>query len=167
VKQSKEPTLKEFCMEQLGRMNKTYGYPDNRLAVDDYCAALAVMASMEGVKALMDDLARTEFIHMPSAASIRHMAWERTEAARQKKAKCGLCGGTGVETVFYLASYEGRNWSAIRKVERIHKGQYYSEYEASVELRKTLAAAYASEAPPTVQQQVISAAKDCACVKRA
>lgn len=158
---AKELTLKEHCVEQLGRLKNTLGFPEGRLAIQDYCNALAVMETFEGVTALMDDLTRTELIRMPQAATVRAMANDRMASVLASRRACLRCGGSGWVTVFYLASYHGRNWATMEKAERIRLGDYASEYEASVAVRNTL------ERPnvANVLQQVISAAKECDCRK--
>lgn len=165
-KSTKDPTLDEICMEQLKRLNKTRGYPDNRLAVQDYCGALKVMETFEGVQALMDELVRTEWISMPSAATVRGMAYERMKETLLRRRSCELCDGGGVQTIWILTTYHGKSF-VIKKNE--HLKEIKSQGEANYFARKLQVwmAEQLETNPNLDRQQVLSAAKECECRKRA
>jgi hypothetical protein len=147
-------------MEQFARLNKTRGYPDNRLAVSDYCNALKVMETFEGVRDLMDELVRTDWIHMPSASSIRGMAYDRMREVIQKRRACEICDGSGVQSIWVLVTYEGKSFS-IKKSERIPVG---SQGEADDFARRLQV--FLADNPRADRQMVLSAAKECECRKR-
>ena len=160
-KSGKEPTLREVAVEQLHRLSKTRGFPDNRLAIADYCAALEVMETFEGIRDLMDDLVRTEWISMPSAATIRGMAYERMKETIARRRACDLCDGSGVQTVWLLQTYAGKSFSMKA---RQYLPQITTQEEANNfarDLQKFL-----DENPEADRQQVLSAAKECSCRKR-
>lgn len=159
-KSTKEPTLREVCIEQLARMNKTRGYPDNRLAVQDYCAALEVMETFEGVRALMDELVRTEWISMPSAAAVRGLIYERTKETLAKRRACEICDGSGVQTVWILVTYEGKSF-IVKKSE--HLREIKSQSEVNDFARRLHA--WTNDNDVADRQQVLSAAKECRCRK--
>lgn len=157
----KELTLRDVCLEQMGRLNKTLGYPDNKLAMNDYCAALEVMETFEGVRGLIDDLTRTDLIRMPTAANIRSMAYDRMKETITRRRECSLCDGTGVQTVWLLQTYAGKSFSM--------KGRAYLREITSQEQADAFARnlqKFLDENPEADRQQVLSAAKECGCRKR-
>lgn len=159
---SKEPTLDETCLEELARMNKTRGYPDNRRALEDYCAALKVMETIEGVRSLVDELTRSEWIFMPSAASIRGMAYDRMKDIIVRRRACELCGGAGVQTVWLLQTYAGKSFSM--------KGRSYLHQITTQEQADKFARdlqKFLDINPGADRQQVLSAARECPCRRRA
>lgn len=156
----KDTTLREHCLAQLGRIMHYGGFPKNeKAAIADYVNALLVAGTREGVTRVLDDITGQVWEWCPSAAVLRGKAYDSQVSANEQRRKCGNCGGAGAITIFYLATYEGKSWAAIRKVERLR------DYEHSISVRDSLAEAYASPHPPTVNQQVISAAKECECRK--
>ena len=80
-----------------------------------------------------------------------------SENLRQKRYACKICNGVGYVTRYYLATYHGMSWGQLRSVQRI------ADYETSLSVNEGLWAAYASPTPPTMAQQVISAAAECGC----
>jgi len=151
----KELTLREVCIEQMQRLNKTLGYPDNKLAMNDYCAALEVMETFEGVRGLMDDLTRTDLIRMPSAAAIRTMAYDRMRETLAQRASCEHCGGSGVVSGWYLLTYHGKS---MQMRSSVFVSQDWDQ-------AKALAEKIAAEPLGADRQQVLSAAKECQCRK--
>jgi uncharacterized protein YqkB len=157
----KELSLKEHAADQLKRLKHIRGFPTERLALDDYVMALMVMETHEGVKSLMEDLTRTDWISCPTAAAIRTMAWERTEGLRKQRANCQECAGSGFRTVWILTTYHGMSL-APKKHERLR--DVTNEEQAYAFARKVKA--FLDENPKADKQMVVSAAEDCSCRKR-
>ncbi len=157
----KELTLRDVCLEQMARLNKTLGYPDNKLAMNDYCAALEVMETFEGVRSLIDDLTRTDLIRMPTAAAIRGMAYDRTKETRALRASCDRCGGSGVQTVWLLQTYAGKSHAM--------KGRAYlpqiTNQEQADEFARNLQK-FLDKNQNADRQMVLSTARECSCRKR-
>jgi uncharacterized protein YqkB len=144
----------------MQRLNKTMGYPDNKLAMNDYCAALEVMETFEGVRALMDELARTDLIRTPTAAGIRSMAYDRMRDTLAQRRACTMCDGSGVQTVWKLITYQGKSYS-IKRAEalpNITSQEQANEFARGVQ-------AFLNANPEADRQQVLSAAKACGCSK--
>ena len=156
-KTTKEPTLREIVVEQLHRLSKTRGFPDNKLAIQDYCNALEVMETFEGVRSLMDDLVRTEWISMPSAATVRSMAYERMKETLARRRACELCDGVGVQTIWKLVTYQGKSYT-VKNSERIpvNSQEAANDFARDVEV-------FLDVNPSADRQQVLSAAKSCEC----
>ncbi len=108
----KELSLKEHCLEQLQRVNKLRGFPDNRLAIEDYCCALLVADTYEAVTRTMDEVVSMSESFCPSAATLRRIAYEQSE--KNDFAGCADCQGTGWRHVI-RGAYSGVTECACRK----------------------------------------------------
>ena len=99
----------------------------------------------------------TESNVCPKPAEIRRLINSRQEDIREQRRNCPECDGVGFVTRYYLATYHGITWGQLRSVQRI------ADYETSLSVNEGLRNAYASPTPPTMAQQVISAAAECGC----
>ena len=158
---AKEPTLKDHALAELKRLAHVRGFPTETKAIDDYLMAMMIMETFEGVTALMDELIQTEWISFPQAASIRRMAYERTETLRAQRAKCPECGGSSFKTAWFLTTYHGKSL-APKKHERLV--QVHNEEQAHAFAQNVKG--FLDANPKADRQMVVSAAEDCACRKR-
>jgi len=158
---AKDLTLKDHTFSELKRLAHVRGFPKEAKAIQDYLMALMVMETFEGVTALMDDLASTEWIDFPQAAMVRRMAYERTEALRKQRAACAECGGSGFKTVWFLTTYHGMSL-APKKHERLR--DIHSQGEAD-DFSRVLQV-WMDDNPKADRQMVVSAAENCACRNR-
>jgi hypothetical protein len=164
---AKQMTLKDHALSELKRLAHVRGFPKEPKAIEDYLMALMVMETFEGVTALMDDLASTEWIdtkgdgQFPQAAMVRRMAYERTEALRKQRGACAECGGSGFKTVWFLITYHGMSL-APKKHERlrdVHSQDEADEFSCVLQI-------WMAENPKADRQMVVSAAENCGCRNR-
>ncbi len=147
--------LKDVCKSQLKRLAHLDGFPKHTEAIADYLSALAVAKSADRVKRVLDVFAGdAESTRCPTAAQVRKIAYELTEAEVQQQRGCELCAGSGFVTVYRLITYHGKSFQ-IKRTESVPE----SEWNAFAEK-------LAAHPLGTDRQQVLSAAKACACRAR-
>lgn len=148
--------FRDHCKSELTRLAHLDGFPREKKALTDYVMALMVAGSKDRAIAVIDEFVQAEPIdrRCPTAAQIRRVAYDKQERQESATKRCPACAGTGFQTQYYLATYAG---GQLRGVQRI------ADYETSLAVNETLRTAYASPTPPTMAQQVISAARECGC----
>jgi hypothetical protein len=147
--------LKDVCKSQLKRLAHLDGFPKHSEAIADYLSALAVAKSADRVQRVVGAFTGdSELTRCPTAAQIRKIAYDLLEAEVQQQRGCEACGGSGYVTIYKLVTYHGKSMQ-----------MKYSEPVPESEWR-ALAEKIAVDPLGADRQQVLSAAKECACRKR-
>jgi hypothetical protein len=150
--------LKETAKSQLKRLAHLQGFPKHTEAIADYISALCVAKIPDRVKAVVDAFVTdTETTQCPTAAMIRRVAYDKTEADTERQRDCLFCGGAGFTTNWYLVTYIGKSFT-MKKSEKLT-----SNYEEAMAFARKIAA----QPLGNDNQDVISAAKECVCRKAA
>lgn len=142
-------------LERLLGLNFT---PQEKSQKGDLLAAMQVAVTEDIAKSVVDDWL-AESTDCPKPAQLRRAINARQEGLMEQRRRCHFCGGTGFTTRYYLATYHGMSFAQLRGVHRIEG------LEESLRMAEGLRNAYSSPTPPTMAQQVISAAAECQCRK--
>ena len=147
---------KTTAARQLERLSGLDYFPREAPAKKELLLALQC-AMVEDVAAQVVTDWLAESGECPKPADLRRNINSRQEGLMEQRRKCETCGGTGYLTRYYLATYNGFSLGQLRGCQRI------ADYETSLRVAEGLRSAYASPTPPTMAQQVITAAAECGC----
>ncbi len=144
------------AIRQLERLSGLDYFPKDKPARRELMLALQCAITEDiAAQVVTDWLAESG--ECPKPANLRHNINSRQEALVEQRRRCDTCGGSGFVTRYYLATYHCFSWGQLRGCQRL------DGYEAALTVTEGLRSAYASPTPPTMAQQVISAAAECGC----
>lgn len=146
------------AIRQLERLSGLDYFPKDKPARRELMLAMQCAITEDIAAQVVSDWL-SESGECPKPADLRRNIYSRQEGLLEQRRKCPACNGAGFTTCYYLATYHGMSWGQLRGVERI------ADFETSLRVTETLRVAYASPTPPTMAQQVISAARECGCRK--
>jgi hypothetical protein len=146
---------KKPALEQVKRFAGLEFYPTEREALQELLHAMQVASSEAIAKSFTADWLGYETA-CPKPAQIRIAIYDRNEAAKDRINNCRLCGGTGQVTVWFLVTYRGNSF-VREKSEPLP--DITTEEQANAFCQKIV------DNPGDKNQDVLSAAKPCACRK--
>lgn len=145
---------KTEAKKQVARFAGLDFFPREAEAASELIAAMQAAETLEIAKAFTGDWVSRQTA-VPKPAEIRAGLYDLAQEIRDRRSRCGSCGGSGSVVQFWLVTYRDRGFEIDRK-ERMS----IATEEQAQELRRQLAQ------HGNVAQDVLSVAAPCpACAK--